>query len=233
MTPRQANLLTAIGLLGLLATVALTAPRWAALLRAPAASPETEDPTAEESAPLVRGRRRRAPRDGSACASTSRPRTAKACSPRSERWPSRRTSPGSSARWWRSWPGARRPASSPTLPEGTRVLDVFVQARGVACVNLSAEAASGLPGGSRAELLTVYSVVNTIVDELPGGESRADRRERPGDPLARRPRGPVPAPAARHDARRAARALTVAGAALASPPPSPEAPAPGREKGRP
>jgi spore germination protein GerM len=54
-----------------------------------------------------------------------------------------------------------------TLPEGTRVLEVFVQARGVAWVDLSPEATSGLPGGSRAELLTVYSIVNTIVTNFP------------------------------------------------------------------
>ena len=55
----------------------------------------------------------------------------------------------------------------PTLPAGTRVLEVFVQARGVAYVDLSSEAASGLPGGSKAELLTVYSVVNTVVTNFP------------------------------------------------------------------
>ena len=54
-----------------------------------------------------------------------------------------------------------------TLPAGTRVLEVFVQARGVAWVDLSSEATSGLPGGSKAELLTVYSVVNTIVTNFP------------------------------------------------------------------
>ncbi len=55
----------------------------------------------------------------------------------------------------------------PTLPAGTRVLEVFVQARGVAYVDLSSEASSGLPGGSKAELLTVYSVVNTVVTNFP------------------------------------------------------------------
>jgi hypothetical protein len=40
-----------------------------------------------------------------------------------------------------------------TLAAGTRVQEVFVQAHGVACVSLSSEAARGLPGGSRAELL--------------------------------------------------------------------------------
>ena len=65
---------------------------------------------------------------------------------------------------------AQGPASelAATLPAGTRVLEVFVQAHGVACVSLSGEVASGLPGGSRAELLTVYSIVNTIVANFPG-----------------------------------------------------------------
>jgi hypothetical protein len=47
------------------------------------------------------------------------------------------------------------------------VLEVFVQGRGVAYVNLSTEASSGLPGGSKSELFTVYSVVNTIVTNFP------------------------------------------------------------------
>ena len=34
-------------------------------------------------------------------------------------------------------------------------------------MNLSTEAAEGLPGGSRAELLTVFSVVNSIVTNFP------------------------------------------------------------------
>ena len=56
VTPRQANVLTAVGLAGLLATVALTAPRWAALLRAPAASPEVDEPAVEETAsPVAEG----------------------------------------------------------------------------------------------------------------------------------------------------------------------------------
>jgi hypothetical protein len=36
----------------------------------------------------------------------------------------------------------------------------------VAYVNLSGEA-TGIPGGSRAELLTVYSVVNSLVTNFP------------------------------------------------------------------
>lgn len=64
---------------------------------------------------------------------------------------------------------AKGPTSGllPTLPAGTRVLEVFVRAHGVACVSLSPELVSGLPGGSRPELLTVYSIVNTIVTNFP------------------------------------------------------------------
>jgi hypothetical protein len=55
---------------------------------------------------------------------------------------------------------------SPLAPD-TKVLDVFVSARGVAFVSLSKQAAAGLPGGSMAELLTVYSVVNSITANFP------------------------------------------------------------------
>jgi hypothetical protein len=48
VTPRQANAITVLGLGGLLATVALTAPRWSALLRSPAGSVEAEEPTLDE-----------------------------------------------------------------------------------------------------------------------------------------------------------------------------------------
>ncbi len=166
MTPRQADLLTALGLLGLLAAVSLTAPRWAGALRAPAVPIEGEEagpeasPAAREASPAEAARRIsvrlyfEAPdRDG-------------------------------------LLPEEREVAFSPelaqqlrivveelakgsttgllaTLPAGTRALDVFVHAGGVAYVNLSGEAASGLPGGSRAELLTVYSVVDTIVSNFP------------------------------------------------------------------
>ena len=64
-----------------------------------------------------------------------------------------------------------------TLPPETKVLEVFVTARGVAYVDLSKEASQGSLGGSEAELLTVYSVVNSLTVELPGGQARAD----PGD----------------------------------------------------
>ena len=42
MTPRQANLLTLLGLLSLLVVVSLTAPRWARFLRQPLGTAEDE-----------------------------------------------------------------------------------------------------------------------------------------------------------------------------------------------
>ncbi len=167
MTRPQANALTVVGLAGLLATVALTAPRWAALLRAPAASLEVEEPAAEEAPPPVA--------EGPAAASGRRisVRLYFEAPDREGLLPEEREVAFSAdlARQLRTVveelaKGSRTGLVS-TLPEGTRVLEVFVQARGVAWVDLSSEASSGLPGGSKSELLTVYSVVNTIVTNFP------------------------------------------------------------------
>src|SRR5258705_11075585 len=48
MTPRQVNLLTALGLVVLLATVTLTAPRWSRLLRQPLAAAREDDGASSE-----------------------------------------------------------------------------------------------------------------------------------------------------------------------------------------
>ena len=55
------------------------------------------------------------------------------------------------------------------LPEGTRVLHVFVGQGGVAYVNLSAQATGqgDGEGGSRAELLSVFALVNSICANFP------------------------------------------------------------------
>jgi sporulation and spore germination protein len=54
----------------------------------------------------------------------------------------------------------------PTLPPETKVLDVFVTPRGVAYVDVSKEAAVGT-GGSHEELLSVYSIVNSLTVNFP------------------------------------------------------------------
>lgn len=166
MTPRQANVLTAVGLAGLLAAVAFTAPRWSGVLQAPTAPIEGEEPGAEASPvpaePTPAGAARRisvrlyfeAPdRDGLVPEDRD-----VAFSPdlaQQLRIVVDELAKGSTT------------GLVATLPPGTRVLDVFVHKAGVAYVNLSLEASTGLPGGSRAELLTVYSLVDTLVTNFP------------------------------------------------------------------
>lgn len=53
------------------------------------------------------------------------------------------------------------------IPRGTTVRGVFVSEEGVAFVDLSAEAAASHPGGSTAEALTIYSIVNAVIVSLP------------------------------------------------------------------
>ena len=53
------------------------------------------------------------------------------------------------------------------IPEGTTLRAFYVTDRGDAFVDLSAEVSSKHPGGSSAELLTVYALVNAITANLP------------------------------------------------------------------
>lgn len=169
MTPRQADVLTALGLLGLVATVGLTAPRWSALLRSPAGPGEPEDAAAESAAPPAET----AEAGGAGPARRINVRLYFEADDRDGLLPEERDiafSPDLALQIRTVVEElVKGPTSGllPTLPAGTRVLEVFVQAHGVACVSLSPEIASGLPGGSRAELLTVYSIVNTIVTNFP------------------------------------------------------------------
>jgi len=154
-----------VGLAGLLATVAFTAPRWAALLRSPATSVETDEAAAEETP-------RPAPEEGSAGRRIS-VRLYFEAPDRDGLLPEEREiaiSPDLAGQLRTVVEELAKGSTTgllATLPPGTRVLEVFVQARGVAHVDLSAEAGAGLPGGSRAELFTVYSIVNTIVTNFP------------------------------------------------------------------
>jgi germination protein M len=54
-----------------------------------------------------------------------------------------------------------------SLPADTKVIDSFVTAAGVAYVDLSKEASLKHPGGSRGELLSVYSIVNSLTSNFP------------------------------------------------------------------
>ena len=163
MTPRRANVLTAAGLLLLLGLVAVTAPRWAHLLRREA--PEQEGATAapagggeEEAARVERQINvklffQAADRPGlsieerSVSFSTDLAGQVKAVVEELVR--------------------GSRTGLLPTLAPDTRVLEVFVSARGVAYVDLSKEARVVAPGGSESELITVYSIVNSLTVNFP------------------------------------------------------------------
>jgi hypothetical protein len=53
------------------------------------------------------------------------------------------------------------------FPAGTTLRALFVTERGEAFVDLSQEASAGHPGGSIAEILTVYALVNALTVNLP------------------------------------------------------------------
>jgi spore germination protein GerM len=166
VTPRQANAATAVGLLAFMALLAFTAPRWAALLRStsPAsvegdeaadAGPSTPAPPDAEAARRIRVRLYFEAPDQVGLLPEEREVLFSSDLARQVRTVLEELARGSTT------------GLLPTLPPGTRVIEVFVNRSGVAYVDLSGEASSGLPGGSQAELLTVYSVVNTVVTNFP------------------------------------------------------------------
>ncbi len=164
MTSRQANALTVVGLVALLAVTSLTAPRWARLLQRPLPAP------ADESAPAETRRRDEAP---SAPRSSINVKLFFQAADRPGLMIEERAVAQSNdlSRQIKSVVeeliAGSKSGLSPTLAPATRVLEVFVTARGVAYVNLSKEAAEGAGGGSEAELITVYSVVNSLAVNFP------------------------------------------------------------------
>lgn len=62
------------------------------------------------------------------------------------------------------------PASQPlssAIPEGTKLLSLFLSDKGHAFVDLSAEARNGHIGGALDELFTIYTIVNVLTVNLP------------------------------------------------------------------
>ena len=162
MTPRRANVLTAAGLLLLLGLVAVTAPRWAHVLRREVPEPESgtdggvsadDEPARVERQINVKLFFQAADRPGLAIEerpvtfSTDLAGQVRAVVDELIRGP--------------------KNGLQPTLAPQTRVLEVFVSARGVAYVDLSKEARAVASGGSEAELVTVYSVVNSLTANFP------------------------------------------------------------------
>ncbi len=169
MTPRQANLLTAAGLLGLMALVTLTAPRWARFLRQPLGTISEEEPAAAvppsgpaaPRPPEAEAQRRISVRlyfeagDRFGLVPEERSVVFSSDLSRQIRWVVEELVRGSTT------------GLLPPLAPQVKVLQVFVSARGVAYVNLSKDVSQALKGGSRTELLTVYAVVNSITANFP------------------------------------------------------------------
>ena len=56
----------------------------------------------------------------------------------------------------------------PTLPSRTKLISLQLDEQGVAKANFSQALSKDHPGGSSAEMMTVYSVVNSLVLNFPG-----------------------------------------------------------------
>lgn len=62
------------------------------------------------------------------------------------------------------------PAAAPNvspIPDGTKLIALFLTTRNEAYVNLSGEIRSNHPGGTTNEMLTVYALVNSLTLNLP------------------------------------------------------------------
>jgi hypothetical protein len=166
MTSRQANLLSVVGLVLLLVLVAVTAPRWARWLQRPLPA-QADDPAepgtrpAGDAAPLAAPQRsinvklffQAADRPGLLI--EERPVAFSTDLSRQIKTVVDELIAGSKTGYL------------PTMAPETRVLEVFVTARGVAYVSLSKEAAAATGQGSEAELITVYSIVNSLTVNFP------------------------------------------------------------------
>jgi len=170
VTARTANALTVAGLVSLLAATTLTAPRWARLLTRPVAG--ADDETAEAPAAGASS----AARDDEAPADVQRQINVKLFFQAADRpglvIEERAVSapPELSAQLRgvveELVRGSKQGLGATLAPE-TKVLDVFVSSRGIAYVDLSKEAVMAHPGGTDAELMTVYSLVNSLVVSFP------------------------------------------------------------------
>jgi spore germination protein GerM len=167
VSPRRANVLVALSLILLLGVVSFTAPRWSQWLRRPLPAADLAPERAGEAAPSRQAEAAREPDRkisvklffpaGDRPGLVIEDRTVSFSNDLSQQLKVvvEELARGSQIGLGRS------------LPEGTRVLEVFVTARGVAYVDLSKEAATPTGLGSDDELITVYSVVNSLTSNFP------------------------------------------------------------------
>ena len=162
----RANVLTALGLVALLLAIVLTAPRWSRLLTRTVPGEETGEDAAASPAPVE------AEGEGDATQKIS-VKLFFVAPDQPALLIEDREVPYSAdlARQARTVveelvKGSRKGLGA-TLPAETRVIDTFVTTEGVAYVDLSGEASAKHAGGSRNELLSVYSVVNSLTSNFP------------------------------------------------------------------
>ena len=60
-----------------------------------------------------------------------------------------------------------QPPVASAIPDGTKLKELFISDKGEAYVNLSSEVSTNHPGGSLDEILTVYTLVDALTDNLP------------------------------------------------------------------
>ena len=172
MTARAANALVAVSLVALLAVVSLTAPRWSRWLRRPLPAAADASERSREAAAAAEPEPAKEP---------DRKISVKLFFPAVDRpglvIEDRTVSFSSDLSQQLKVVVEELARGSqigllPSLPPGTRVLEVFVTARGVAYVDLSKEAAAAVGRGSDDELITVYSVVNSLTSNFPSAVKR-------------------------------------------------------------
>jgi len=166
VSPRRANALVAVSLVILLGVVSFTAPRWSLWLRRPLPAAGLPEDRAEAAAP----------REPEPAKEAERKISVKLFFPAGDRpglvIEDRTVSFSNDLAQQlkvvvEELARGSQIGLGPSLPAGTRVLEVFVTARGVAYVDLSKEAATAAGRGSEDELITVYSVVNSLTSNFP------------------------------------------------------------------
>src|SRR5258706_6023441 len=168
MTPRQVNLLTALFLVVLLAAVTLTAPRWSRFLRQPLAAAREDDGAATEAGTASAARAAETEGEGRISV-----RLYFESADQGGLVPEERSVPlaGDLARQIQTVMKELVRGSTtgllPTLPPEAQVLEAFVSARGIAYVDFSPGIRQVAVGGSQAELVAVYSIVNSVAVNFP------------------------------------------------------------------
>lgn len=164
MRPRVADVVTAVALAGLLAGVGLTAPRWSRYFRQPL--PSAPEEPGIPAAPVAASPSPDAQRTINVKLFFDAP-DARGLVLEERAVPFSSDLAAQIRTLVEELVKGSRIGLVATLPPETKILEVFVTARGVAYVDLSKEVLHGLAGGSDAEMRTVYSLVDSLTTSFP------------------------------------------------------------------